>query len=197
MVISGVAVALEGPNIWVKWHPQSAVLAEDTPLRIDRSSPDPFGQHGRKSYQFHLEQMSRDAKDIEVEGNIMAEEGYRFHFAALNSTYWRYWDEGSSYRAYVEAHNITTFSFVFNMTEKPLYNGLFFGVENQNDCDIRTRFSATISWKEKEIIEPAIATIGLFTLAKIIAAVGFILIIMAVVMKLRKLDERPYRAPGS
>jgi hypothetical protein len=141
--------------------------------------------------------MSRDAKDIEVEGNITAEEGYRFHFAALNITYWRYWDEGSSYRAYVEAHNITSFSFVFNMTEKPLYNGLFFGVENQNDCDIQTRLSATISWKEKEIIEPAIATIGLFALGKFIGVVGFMLIVAAGVMKLRKLDERPYRAAFS
>jgi flagellar biogenesis protein FliO len=52
-------------------------------------------------------------------------------------------------------------------------------------------------WKEKEVIEPAMAGVGLFTLAKLSAVVGFILIMVAGVMKLRKLDERPYRAPSS
>jgi hypothetical protein len=66
---------------------------------------------------------------------------------------------------------------------------------NYNVDDIVTSLSAVAYWKEKEVIEPTIAGIGLFTLAKIIAVVGFILIVAAAVMKLRKLDERPYRAP--
>ena len=97
---------------------------------------------------------------------------------------------------YTVACDVTEYSFAFNLTTEQL-NEVWFGVQNRNPYWISTRLTAMIYWKDKEVLEPTIATIGLFTLAKLTAVVGFILIIAAGVMKVRKLDESPYRAPFS
>jgi hypothetical protein len=204
MIISGLAVVIEGPNIWVKWHPQSGVLAENATMVVRGCAlPDGNCLIQRDTYPgedyYDLVYMGRGSADARVEGNITETGGHRFYFVAIDGPHWPDWERGGhTTGAYVDARNVTECSFTFNLTrEQYIWYGVRFGVENWNANEIQTNLSVVMYWNEKEVIEPTMAGVGLFTLGKFIGVFGFILIIVAAVMKLRKLDERPYRAPGS
>jgi hypothetical protein len=194
LLVSGVAVAVVGPDVMVKWHPRSGVLLENAIIEVR-------GAGGRDTYpwQYPIEiEISRAAADIRIEGNITEIDGHRFYFVAIDGAHHSpFWDfGGDTTGAYVDIRNVTECSFAFNLTREQLYGQVRFGVENRNNHEIWTRLSAMIYWKDKEVVEPTFATIGLFTIAKLAAVVGLILIIAAAVLKVRKLEERPYRAPN-
>ena len=199
MLISGVAVVMEGSNIWFRWLSYNEVLVED--YRMSTSGTSHVIDMADRDYYWVREDtprnMSRYAADIRVEGNITCMNGSGFDFVALDGSYGVEWFWGRSYRAYIDVRNVTSYSFALNLSRMLDVADLMLGVVNYNVDDIVTSLSAAAYWKEKEVIEPTMAGVGLFTLAKLTAGAGFILIVVASVMKLRKLDEQPYRAPFS
>ena len=199
LLVSGVAVAVVGPDVMVKWHPRSGVLLENAIIGVRACVPREYGcepSEGTFPWEYSV-YMSRGAADLRIEGNVTEIDGHRFYFAAIDAAHDPMaWNPGCScIGAYVDACNVTEFSFVFNLTrEQYIWDQVRFGVENRNNHEIWTRLSAMIYWKDKEVVEPTIATMGLFTIARLTAVLGFILLIAAAVLKVRKLDERPYSA---
>jgi hypothetical protein len=100
MLISGVAVAIEGPNVMVKWHPRSGALLEDAVTGVSGCMP--LKGHcipSRKTYPWQysiLFNISRGAADFRVEGNITEIDGHRFYFAAFHPSYYDSWPTDGS-----------------------------------------------------------------------------------------------------
>jgi hypothetical protein len=123
-----------------------------------------------------------EAKDFRVKGNITETAGYQFSFYIFNATNYALWSAGRPYNAYVEAKNVTTYSFLFYPTKED-YGSLRFVVENRGAANIVTKLSATMEWSEKQVIESFIAAAALFVVGGLIGFIGFILIIVAAITK--------------
>jgi hypothetical protein len=126
--------------------------------------------------------MPEGSKDILVTGTVRELKGGRFDFYAFSKKNYELWVAKASYKVFVEAKDVSSYSVSFSPTREDVTNALYLVVVNRNPVlgpSISVEYSIKISWSERSYSQ----VLGGLVLGMLLGGFGFLLIVISAAMK--------------
>jgi len=136
-----------------------------------------------------------ESRDITVSGTIKEIRGGTFDLYVFNKRNYDLWVAKASYKAFMDAKDISSTAVNFSPTREDVMNALYFVAVNKNPFggpDISVEYSIKISWNEKSYAH----VLGGLVLGGLLGGLGFLLIIVSAVAKVvfqRQEKEKTYQ----
>jgi len=172
VLVVGIVIAII-PTAVETWQKKEQPLVESVITVIGGGSLFPIQ---------NLVFMAEGSKDISVSGTVRELKGGRFDFYAFNKKNYELWVAKASYKAFVEAKDVSSYSLSFSPTREDVASALYLVVVNRNPVlgpSISVEYSIKISWSERSYA----TVLGGLVLGMLLGGLGFLLIVVSAVMR--------------